>query len=245
VRDALVKDAAEERGKVFDETEIRATLHQQRLDLFAAQEAKRTAKTKEDRRQASDSIVQALDDEGASLEDLASQGKLTQKDVDRFTSDAKANLGSMSKDGQTHVQGLIDKYTELLKLPDLDKKFTFTAELKGNFAPGALDKVAKKLGYFGNQDLYKKDPFKATGGAVDAHMPYIVGERGAELFVPNASGTIIPHGAAMAMVASGASGQASGGDITVNIGRVDRQSIADLRRELKVISDRRRKGWDR
>lgn len=35
--------------------------------------------------------------------------------------------------------------------------------------------------------------FRANGGGVDANSPYIVGERGAELFVPNSSGTIIPN----------------------------------------------------
>ena len=35
--------------------------------------------------------------------------------------------------------------------------------------------------------------FKATGGPVMANSPYIVGERGPELFVPGGNGTIIPN----------------------------------------------------
>jgi hypothetical protein len=35
---------------------------------------------------------------------------------------------------------------------------------------------------------------RAMGGPVSANSPYLVGERGAELFVPNSSGTIIPNG---------------------------------------------------
>ena len=34
---------------------------------------------------------------------------------------------------------------------------------------------------------------KALGGQVQANKPYMVGERGAELFVPHSSGTIIPN----------------------------------------------------
>jgi phage-related protein len=34
---------------------------------------------------------------------------------------------------------------------------------------------------------------KAMGGAVSGGTPYLVGERGAELFVPNGSGTIVPN----------------------------------------------------
>lgn len=37
-------------------------------------------------------------------------------------------------------------------------------------------------------------PGKASGGPVAAGRGYVVGERGPELFVPNTSGTIIPHG---------------------------------------------------
>jgi hypothetical protein len=36
--------------------------------------------------------------------------------------------------------------------------------------------------------------FRAAGGSVTGGTPYVVGERGAELFVPNSSGTIIPNG---------------------------------------------------
>ena len=36
-------------------------------------------------------------------------------------------------------------------------------------------------------------PMKAMGGSVAANRPYIVGENGAELFVPGGSGTIIPN----------------------------------------------------
>lgn len=35
---------------------------------------------------------------------------------------------------------------------------------------------------------------RASGGPVSANTPYIVGERGPELFVPNSGGTIIPNG---------------------------------------------------
>jgi uncharacterized phage infection (PIP) family protein YhgE len=45
---------------------------------------------------------------------------------------------------------------------------------------------------------------RAMGGHVGANKPYMVGERGAELFVPGASGTIIPNN------------QLGGGGVTVN-----------------------------
>ena len=38
---------------------------------------------------------------------------------------------------------------------------------------------------------------RASGGPVSAGRPYIVGERGPELFVPGSSGGIVPNGAMM------------------------------------------------
>ncbi|MCP4799868.1 MAG: hypothetical protein GY893_07970, partial [bacterium] len=44
-------------------------------------------------------------------------------------------------------------------------------------------------GFFGLPSL----PGKAAGGTVTAGRPYLVGEKGAELFVPNQTGTIVPN----------------------------------------------------
>ena len=60
-------------------------------------------------------------------------------------------------------------------------------------------------------------PGKAVGGYVGANKPYMVGERGPELFVPGGSGTIIPN----RNVGMGGSG---GGGMTVN---VDARGSAD------------------
>lgn len=49
-------------------------------------------------------------------------------------------------------------------------------------------------------------PFRAMGGGVGANQPYIVGERGPELFVPQGYGRITPNSAL-----------AGGGGITINI----------------------------
>ncbi len=56
---------------------------------------------------------------------------------------------------------------------------------------GAIGGTAKGGGFFG--DIFK-NVFKAKGGTVTGNQPYIVGEQGAELFVPNKTGTIIPNG---------------------------------------------------
>jgi len=56
--------------------------------------------------------------------------------------------------------------------------------------------------------------FRAAGGSVSAGTPYVVGERGAELFVPSSNGTIVPNG-----------GMGSTINVTVN-GAIDAEGTA-------------------
>jgi len=53
---------------------------------------------------------------------------------------------------------------------------------------------------------------RANGGPVSGGVPYLVGERGPELFMPNSSGSIIPNGAL--------AGGGGGASIVINIGNV-------------------------
>ena len=54
---------------------------------------------------------------------------------------------------------------------------------------GAIKSIGSLLGFGGGAEN------KFMGGTVAAGSPYIVGERGPELFVPGASGSIVPNGA--------------------------------------------------
>lgn len=53
--------------------------------------------------------------------------------------------------------------------------------------------LAKKLASIAVPDLTGMVPGFAGGGTVDAHQLITVGERGRELFIPNAAGRIVPH----------------------------------------------------
>jgi len=72
-------------------------------------------------------------------------------------------------------------------------------------------------------------PFLADGGPVTKNLPYVVGEEGPELFVPNKSGTIIPNNM-MPQADSSSGGSAMGGDVTVNfnINTVDAAGMDEL-----------------
>ena len=60
--------------------------------------------------------------------------------------------------------------------------------------------------------------FLADGGPAGANKPYIVGERGPELFVPNTSGTVVPNNAL----------GGGGGNVTYNINAVDAMSFKQM-----------------
>lgn len=66
----------------------------------------------------------------------------------------------------------------------------------------------------------------ASGGPAKAGQPYIVGEEGPELFIPKASGTVIPNDQTMAM--AGGAGIGGGGQVTYNINAVDARSFKEL-----------------
>lgn len=84
---------------------------------------------------------------------------------------------------------------------------------------------------------------RAMGGPVNSGSPYVVGEKGPELFVPHSSGSIVPNGA------MGSSGGGTGG-VTVNYNIAAGVSRAELvpileqeRRRLKAeIPDMVRRG---
>jgi hypothetical protein len=66
----------------------------------------------------------------------------------------------------------------------------------------------------------------ASGGPAKAGQPYIVGEEGPELFIPKASGTVIPNDQTMAM--AGGAGIGGGTTVNYNIQAVDAPSFQQL-----------------
>jgi hypothetical protein len=77
----------------------------------------------------------------------------------------------------------------------------------------------------GGKDL-PKIPKLAKGGTVEANKPYIVGEMGAELFVPSSGGRIVPNNKL----------GGSGGNIYINVsGAIDQEGTA--RRIVDVLNN--------
>jgi lambda family phage tail tape measure protein len=72
---------------------------------------------------------------------------------------------------------------------------------------------------FGNMDI---GGFLAEGGTANAGEAYVVGERGAELFVPNRTGTVIPNNELSNI--SGGGGVTYNGTVIQNMNAIDTQS---------------------
>jgi hypothetical protein len=78
--------------------------------------------------------------------------------------------------------------------------------------------------------------FKAEGGPVKGGQPYIVGEKGPELFVPPSAGSIIPNNKmASAAPASAMASTANNTYITNNISAIDAKSVAQLFAENRRV----------
>lgn len=79
---------------------------------------------------------------------------------------------------------------------------------------------------------------RASGGPVSAGTPYLVGEEGMELFVPDQSGTIIPN---HALAATGGRGGGGGGDVyNISVQALDGRGAAEA--VVKAMRDAKRYG---
>jgi hypothetical protein len=142
------------------------------------------------------------------------------------------NAGSMIASGFEDAIFSGQKLGEVIRSLGMDlMRMVFQQTVTAPLAAGISGAILKGFGA------------RAMGGPVNAGSPYVVGEKGPELFVPSSSGSIVPNGA------MGSSGGGSGG-VTVNYNIAAGVSRAELvpileqeRRRLKAeIPDMVRRG---
>ncbi|HBT75039.1 TPA: hypothetical protein DEB29_03505 [Candidatus Wolfebacteria bacterium] len=100
----------------------------------------------------------------------------------------------------TSVEKLIERFKEAWEWAG--KVASKTGSFAGNAITGALNFLL---------------PGRATGGPVTGGSPYMVGERGPEVFVPRSSGTIIPNGAGGTTVNVVVNGDVSGNELVSKV----------------------------
>jgi len=96
--------------------------------------------------------------------------------IDNFVKTGKLNMKDLAR---SIIQDLIAIQMKAAALRFLNAAFSMYSG--GGFGTGNA---------YGNQDL---GGYLAEGGPANANTPYVVGERGPELFVPRTSGTVIPN----------------------------------------------------
>ncbi|MAK52177.1 phage tail tape measure protein, partial [Marinobacter sp.] len=159
--------------------------------------------------------------EGDDLKDL-------KKDIDEATDGANKLSDAFKKVGDNIATGVSDALTDAI----------MQTRSLADAAKSLLQSVARQLlqlgintflfsAFGGSSGLFKNLPTFASGGRPKVGQPSIVGEKGAELFVPSRAGTIIPND------------QLGGGGLTNNIvvnvdvsGGVDVQGGEEEGREL-------------
>ena len=172
------------------------------------------------------------------VEDMASRLSLANSEANK-TIPAMSQLAQISNDaGSMIAQGFEDAILSGQKLGEVVRSLGRDL-VRLVFSQMVTQPLAKGIG-----NVLRGLPFMAMGGPVSAGSPYVVGEKGPELFVPHASGTIVPNHK------MGSSGGGGSGGVTVNyniaagVSRAELVPILDQeRRRLKAeIPDMVRRG---
>ena len=112
-----------------------------------------------------------------------------------------------------YLQGVLDKLREI-------DKTKVTADVNVKFHVAGGQKII---------DFFDIKSGRASGGPVSAGSPYIVGEQGPEIFVPNSGGAIIPNGQPMP------TGSPSGGYTFIYSPAVSTASAAEAERFSRAL----------
>ena len=174
-----------------------------------------------DRDESLTNIKEKMDEANEAIQKAFSTGN--QEDIDAAAQavrdlygdvgDYIKQVGDIPAQKQTEILAMLNAgdYVGVLKmLNELER--TRTAKLNiVPYAPGFTPQPT--VG-----DLFKL-PGKALGGPIQANRPYIVGELGPEIVVPNSSGTVIPNN----MIGGGTSGSST--VVNVNVTSSDPQEV--------------------
>jgi phage-related minor tail protein len=128
--------------------------------------------------------------------------------------------------GWGRIGDAIDTFVETGKFKFSDLARSVLADLAKMIAKAMIFKAISGIaGAFG-----LSIPGLASGGPAKAGQPYIVGEKGPELFVPQASGTVVPNNQLgnKGMATGAVNAPVTNNYITNNINAIDARSVAQL-----------------
>jgi lambda family phage tail tape measure protein len=151
-----------------------------------------------------------------SFMDNATNASIAGRDVfNAFTNNMTSAIDNFVKTGKLSFASLARSIIQDLIAIQLKASVLsmFKGLFGGKYTEGSSSFVGPSLDY-GSGDL-----FKASGGNVTGDTPYIVGEQGPELFIPNKSGAIAPN--------NSLAGMGSNKITNININAIDTKSFED------------------
>ena len=194
-------------------------IQNQILDAYRLRDAKIEAKEQE-----LDAIKKLEEDYNAGVK------RATEDSRKEWTKTNTAYKATQSVIG--NLESAMDNFVNTGKLKFSDLARSILADLAKIAIKAALNPIFNAIGAgIGNWVGSIFGGFMAKGGPVKGNTPYIVGEKGPELFVPQGSGSIVPNnklGNANGAVASQAAGPITNNYNTYNINALDAKSVAQL-----------------
>jgi hypothetical protein len=141
-----------------------------------------------------DRLRQRLIDARAETDPMAMAIKGLQNTVQTFSDNAASAMAEFTMTGKMDFKSMVNSMIkDLLTLFYKMTIFQPIANAFKGFLGGTGGEGGGLGSLFSGFGDWLGSFFKANGGPVMSNSPYIVGERGPELFVPGGSGTIIPN----------------------------------------------------
>jgi len=188
-------------GKSMDELQAKEKDLRAAFDLLIKQGWSPQSKAVQDATKAYDDNAQAMNDlvvaHNAAMAKIAYDLFITKLEADGFT-DAEFEIALQA--GIT--LGVLDEKTvAMAKAMDNTAKAAEGAKNKfydigtaiNNLPSGKTITITTRYVNEYGERAVGAAPGRASGGPVTAKTPYLVGERGPEMFVPSSSGSIVPH----------------------------------------------------
>lgn len=145
---------------------------------------------------------------GEYVDDATNAAKNVENVFKKATQGMEDMIVNFAKTGKLEWKGFVSSMLEELLRSQLRQTMASIFSMTGNQIKGGGG------GLFGGSII---PGILAGGGPVSDRRPYIVGERGPELFVPNSAGSMVPN-----------SGLGGGGNVTYNISAVDAMSFKQM-----------------
>ena len=180
-----------------------------------------------------DAVTQATKDAIVVQQDLGKEGYDASRTFEQGWAESLQKFIEDSQDGAAKAKAVFDTFTD--GVADAFVNFAKTGKLSFKDLLDSMvemllrSQIQKLMGTLlsstagtGIGDFFSKIFGKAQGGPVSGGTPYLTGERGPEIFVPNSSGQIIPNNKL------GGGGTVNNTYITNSVSAVDAKSVAQL-----------------